>query len=415
MASRKFDDNFCVIVLGDIGRSPRVTNHIVELSENTQSSIDVFCYENTSLPPSLLKQKINIYRLSYTLLGIAKYLPSLFYVILRFIIESLQIFYFLFFKSKKRYGYILVQNPPSFHIMMILHIYKVIKNCSIIIDMHNYGYTLYQTNNQLIKRILKFLEIFWLKLTGNSYLVVSKAMSQELETTWGLTNVVVLYDKPNKTLFKPITLMEKHYFLEQFVEFKTDRQETFFTRLQGDDVVEKENRPLLLLSSSSFTIDDDYETLLNALKQYEERNNAKKIVLVMSGHGPEKEYWQKKFEQTHFDHINVLFKWFEPAKYPLMVACADYGICMHKSTSGVDLPIKILDLQSCKIPVIAYAYSPTIKELVIENKNGYLFNTSSELADILVRITSKNKRNFEWTFDDRDWKTEWKRNFYKVL
>ena len=414
MTSGKFDDNFCVIVLGDLGRSPRMTNHITELSEHTTSVVDVICYNDTGLPPSLSKQKVKIWTLSSQLLYLTKYLPGIFYMIARLWVEALQLFYLLFFRSKQRYGYILVQNPPSFHIMMILHIYKVLKNCSIIIDVHNYGYTLYQTKNSLIKRAFKFLEIFWLKLTGNSYLVVSKTMATEVQEIWNLSNVIVLYDKPNKSLFKPISLREKHNFLEQFAEFKSDRSETFFTRIDAEIVIEKISRPLLLLSNSSFGVDDDYETLLIALKKYDERRQARKLVLVMSGTGPNKHLWQKKFEHTHFDNVNVIFKWFEAGQYPLMVASADYGICMHKSTSGVDLPIKILDLHSCKVPVLAYDYSPTIREVVKEGKNGYLFHTSTELGDLLAKI-SVEEFKADWSFDDKDWKTEWKRNFYKAL
>ena len=49
---------------------------------------------------------------------------------------------------------------------------------------------------------------------------------------------------------------------------------------------------------------------------------------------------------------------------------------LHDSTSGVDLPIKILDMFACKTPVIAYEYSSTIHELVQKNKNGYLFKNA---------------------------------------
>lgn len=414
MSSGKFDDNFCVLVLGDIGRSPRIVNHIVELAENSPSTVDVICYRDTSLPPSLEKLNIRVSSLSSWLLSIVRVLPGFLYVMTRFWVEALQIFYLLFFRANKRYGCILVQNPPSFHIMMVLHIYKVIKSSCIIIDIHNYGYTIYQTRNPLVRKVLKFLEIFWLKLTGNGYLTVSQAMAKDVQDHWRLNNVVVLYDKPNKSVFRPISLLEKHYFLEKFVEFVVDRHETFFTRLEGDTIVEKKNRPLLLLSNSSFSIDDDYESLLQALQMYDERLKTRKLVLVMSGQGPCKQNWQRRFERTHFNNINVIFKWFEAKDYPLIVASADYGICMHNSTSGVDLPIKILDLQSCKVPVLAYEYSSTIREQVTEGKNGYLFRSSADLSDLLTRVAS-GTHTPDWVFDDRDWKTEWKRNFYKVL
>jgi len=32
----------------------------------------------------------------------------------------------------------------------------------VLIDMHNYGFTLYNTNNKYILNIMKFFEIFWI-------------------------------------------------------------------------------------------------------------------------------------------------------------------------------------------------------------------------------------------------------------
>jgi len=65
-----------------------------------------------------------------------------------------------------------------------------------------------------------------------------------------------------------------------------------------------------------------------------------------------------------------------------MIAAADLGVCMHKSSSNLDLPMKVVDMFSSKLPCFAFDY-PTIGELVISapspNPNGALFKTAEDL------------------------------------
>ena len=116
------------------------------------------------------------------------------------------------------------------------------------------------------------------------------------------------------------------------------------------------------------------------------------IHLIVTGAGPLKRQFLAQFAEFNEKHdgkIKIEAKWLEIDDYPKMVASADLGICMHMSSSGLDLPMKIVDLFSCKVPCIAYRY-PAITELVkpaesaTEGVNGDLFDTETELADKLI-------------------------------
>jgi beta-1,4-mannosyltransferase len=66
----------------------------------------------------------------------------------------------------------------------------------------------------------------------------------------------------------------------------------------------------------------------------------------------------------------------------LVVGSADLGVCLHFSSSGLDLPMKVVDMFSAGLPCLAYDY-PCIGELVQDNLNGRLFKNEEDLCEQL--------------------------------
>lgn len=96
-----------------------------------------------------------------------------------------------------------------------------------------------------------------------------------------------------------------------------------------------------------------------------------------------KERYVKDVEEHDWQHVYVKFVWLKSEDYPRLLQLCDYGVSLHKSSSGLDLPMKILDMYGSGIPVIAYNY-PVLGELVKYNENGLKFLDRRELHESLI-------------------------------
>jgi beta-1,4-mannosyltransferase len=69
-----------------------------------------------------------------------------------------------------------------------------------------------------------------------------------------------------------------------------------------------------------------------------------------------------------------------------VVGSADLGLCLHRSSSGLDIPMKVADLFGAGVPVCALDYGACLAERVRHGDNGLLFSTGIQLADVLFDL-----------------------------
>ena len=98
----------------------------------------------------------------------------------------------------------------------------------------------------------------------------------------------------------------------------------------------------------------------------------------------------------------MYFKWFSSKDYSKVCGVVDFGLSFHNSPSELDIPIKILDCFSCKVPVLAYNYSNSLEEIIKDSENGYKFDSSIELYFLIDKFIKK-KLKLKYEFDQKTW------------
>lgn len=200
--------------------------------------------------------------------------------------------------------------------------------------------------------------------------------------------ILSLHDRP-ASHFNPIT--------------SSDERTAFLTTLPGTESV----RPLLnsgavrvLVSSTSWTPDEDFSVLIEALVKYSEVAVAKPrlpdILAIITGKGPQKEMYLKQIATLEaagkLKRVTIRTAWLTVPDYARLLASASLGVSLHTSSSGVDLPMKVVDMFGAGLPVVGWNRFEAWPELVTEGVNGMGFGSSAELMNQLVELFGDNQK-----------------------
>lgn len=286
--------------------------------------------------------------------------------------------------------WLLVQNPPSIPTLFIASLVCHVRNTRLMIDWHNYGWTILAGTRgprHPLVHISKAYECFFGKL-GSFNLTVTEAMGRQLrQAPYNIRSpMLTVHDRP-ATIFQPI-------------HSQSEREKVLTRIFPGHELVPRvlDGSIRLIVSSTSWTPDEDFSLLLDALVQY--ANNADDdaskmgpptpVLAIITGKGPQKEMYLERVAALQrsgsLPNVTIETAFLPFPDYAGLLACADLGICLHMSSSGVDLPMKVVDMFGAGLPVAAYSGYESFAELVREGRNGRGFETPEELAGILRRL-----------------------------
>lgn len=313
-------------------------------------------------------------------------------------------FVFNFSDQAKRHE----QNPPSIPTLAIAQYMCLFRNTRLIIDWHNFGYSILALklgDAHPIVKISKIYEQFCAR-SAAAHFTVTNAMAKVLKNSFGV-NALPLHDRPPKH-FQPLSQNQRSSFLSRLPETAEYAKE-----LQA-------GTRKLIVSATSWTPDEDFSLLLNALVIYSTATTSNpalpKILAIITGKGPQKDHYLSQIARLNkegkLSNIDIKTAWLSMEDYASLLGAADLGISLHTSSSGVDLPMKVVDMFGTGLPVLGWSKFEAWPELVTEDVNGKGFGSVEELSDLLAKVFGSDEklarlREGALLECERRWDEEW--------
>ncbi|KAJ6114246.1 CAZyme family GT33 [Penicillium sp. IBT 16267x] len=395
-----------ILVLGDIGRSPRMQYHALSIARNGGQVVIIGYTESDPHPDLISHPNVTIVpiRPHPAILQTSNKLLFTIYGPLKVLFQIVCLWRCLAYTAPPsrwllvQVGYLYTkqadfkltrQNPPSIPTLAVVSLSCLLRQTRLVIDWHNFGYSILALklgpNHPLVKVSLWYEKIFC--KSAFAHFCVTDAMRSVLKQDFQLqAPILPLHDRP-ASHFSPIQdANERIKFLASLPETK--------------EICSKATRIRVLVSSTSWTPDEDFSILIEALLQYSKRATSNpdlpEILAIITGKGPQKEMYIQKIATLEaagkLKKVTVRTAWLSVSDYAKLLASASLGVSLHTSSSGVDLPMKVVDMFGAGLPVVGWSRFEAWPELVTEGVNGMGFDSAYELAEHLAKLFGDDQR-----------------------
>ena len=268
------------------------------------------------------------------------------------------------------------------------------RNTRLIIDWHNFGYSI------LALKLGDAHPLVWLSQlyertfsrSAAAHFTVTNVMTNILRRDYNIRSPVVpLHDRPASS-FQPLDAAQRSTFLKNLPE----------TASRADEF--EKGKLKLVVSSTSWTPDEDFSILLEALKSYSElaittHPHLPEILAIITGKGPQKADFIAQIKELDaegkLEMVDIQTTWLSNQNYATLLGAADLGVSLHMSSSGVDLPMKVVDMFGAGLPVVGWGNFDAWPELVKEGENGMSFGSAADLQGILLDLFGGDEKKLD--------------------
>ena len=350
-----------VLVQGELAQSPRMLNHARALREDG-AAVVLAGDAQLPLPDDIAHAPgLSIRRISDVGVERLDSVPRIFYLPVaasRAVQASLRLAWLLLAKAGP-FDAAIVQNPPALPVLPLVLLAARARGARVIVDWHSRTAAMLGLRlgrRHAVVRLVNRLE-GWLARRAADHLAVSNAMREDLRERFGF-DAAVLHDRPRL----------KHATLNAEQRVAIVRR-----ALSARRVASAPDDAILLVSPTSFSADEDMDMLLDALGLVARRSPARPIILFATGFGPLRPSFEARARKAATGKLRIVTGWLPEQLYRDLLRAADLGISMHRSASGVDLPMKVVDMIEAGLPAAVFDYGPCLSELVPPVLKPFMF------------------------------------------
>ena len=277
---------------------------------------------------------------------------------------------------------LLVQTPPASPSLAVARRVAQLRGARLVIDWHNLAHTVLAVrlgDGHRAVRALKRSERRWSR-RADAHLAVSRGLADWLEREYGV-RASVLYDRPPRAFARP----------------SVEAASALRAKLARELSLGSGAMPIVV-GPTSWTPDEDFDLLIEALERAERALASKdtgggnpgvpSLAVILTGRGAMREAFEQRIAKRALKHLAVRTAWIDPQDYPVLVGMADLGLCLHQSSSGLDLPMKLADFRGAGVPVCTFDYAPVLAEAMVKGQQGVTFTDPGHLAEVLVQVAT---------------------------
>ena len=366
-----------VLVQGELAQSARMLNHARELAA-AGAEVHLVGFAAIALPLEFAQSRsFSVHAISRV--GAARWprLPRPLFIsaaTLRSLWLTLRIGWILLWSVPRPHS-ILVQNPPALPAALLAVVAARVRRARLIVDWHNLTASMLALRigpDHLLVRVLERFE-HWLARQAEASFCVSEALRERVQPSAGNRACLVLHDRPRRRP-TPVSDAERANILRRVSE-----------ALGVDLGLDDNPAPVVLVSSTSWSQDEDMTMLLDALAalvdpKSERPSMVPPLALIVTGLGPGRAEFEARAHRLDGPGLRIATGWLPDDLYRDLLRAAHLGLSMHRSASGLDLPMKIVDMIEASLPVMAYDYAPCLGELLSRERAAGFFTTPTELA-----------------------------------